>query len=122
MAFTYEVDKDFDYTIEEKGNAYIALRKIKWGNSDIFKLDLRKYYASANGDTMNKGVSMTDEGAHELTRVLLQNNYGYPDEIIDTIKENRPDIFEALQNIDSDKSSNINEEYFDPRELIEDDE
>ena len=41
---------------------------------------------------------------------------------VDTIKENRPDIFEALQNIDSDKSSNINEEYFDPRELIEDDE
>ena len=26
--FSYELDKDFDYTIDEKGNSFIALRKI----------------------------------------------------------------------------------------------
>ena len=42
--FSYELDKDFDYTIDEKGNSFIALRKIKWGNSSEFRLDLRKWF------------------------------------------------------------------------------
>ena len=28
--FTYEVDPNFDYVLEERGNTYTALKKIRW--------------------------------------------------------------------------------------------
>ena len=55
--FKYAIDKDFDHTIDEKGNTFIALRKIAWGDSENYKLDLRKYYTTEDGERMNKGVS-----------------------------------------------------------------
>lgn len=91
--FKYKVDPDFDYTIDEKNNTFIALRKIIWGDSDTAKLDIRKYYAREDGDTMSKGVSfLTDDGPNELTRVLLDTGYGNAREIANSILENRPDI------------------------------
>ena len=35
--FTYSVNPDFDYTIDEKGNTFIALRQIDWGNKGEYK-------------------------------------------------------------------------------------
>lgn len=91
--FKYKIEPDFDYTIDEKNNTFIALRKITWGDSDTPKLDLRKYYAREDGETMSKGVSfLTDEGPNELTRVLLDTGYGNSREIANSILDNRPDI------------------------------
>lgn len=121
--FKYEIDENYDYTIDEKGNSFIALRKIKWGSSEDYKLDLRKYYTSAEGERMNKGVSfLTEDGPNELTRVLLETGYGEPDEIIDTIKNNRPDILSSLEKLVNNSSEENDEtsddEYYDPREAI----
>ena len=95
--FHYEIDKNFNHTIDERGNSFIALRKIKWGDSDKFKLDLRKYISTEKGETMGKGVSfITEDGPHELTKVLLENDYGKADEIANVIVNKRKDIFDDI--------------------------
>ena len=126
--FVYKVDPDFDYTIDEKGNTFIALRKIDWGDTGSYKLDLRKYYSTDKGEQMNRGVSfLTEDGPHELTKVLIEKGYGDPSEITDTIIYNRPDILGKLcRMIDSDPSimnkelweDEEEEKYYDPEELI----
>lgn len=127
--FVYTVDSDFDYTVDEKGNAFIALRKIDWGNTGNFKLDLRKYYASESGETMQKGVSfLTEDGPDELTKVLIENGYGDAKEITNSIIEKRPDILGRICNIIASDPSLSDpellaqyadeEEFYDPEELI----
>lgn len=127
--FTYTVNPDFDYTIDEKGNAFIALRKIDWNNNGTEKLDIRKYYASEEGEKMQKGVSfLTEDGPNELTKILLETGYGDANEITDTIVNSRPDILGRIcKIIASDpslsdpellKEFEDEEEYYDPEELI----
>lgn len=123
--FKYTVDPDFDHTIDEKGNTFVALRKIKWGDNSEFKLDLRKYYETAEGERMNKGVSFTDEGADELTKVLLQEGYGLPSDIYETIKENRPDVLKKFKdggdlNDDIEITKVEEDDFYDPREMLDD--
>lgn len=120
-SFNYSIDKNFDHTIDEKGNAFISLRKIAWGNSENYKLDLRKYYATADGERMSRGVSfLTDDGPNELTNVLVQEGYGDDLELATIIKENRSGVMKYLasdldkikENMDSD------DDLYDVRELL----
>lgn len=128
--FHYEIDKDFDYTIDEKGNTYISLRKIKWGDRGDFRLDLRKYISTEQGERMQKGVSfLTDDGPNELVKVLLNNDYGKPDEVAEVICDKRKDIFDAISNqvngifpksLDNTEETE-QEELFEPGRLFDDD-
>lgn len=90
--FSYEISEDFDHVLDEKGNTYTAFRKIKWGDSEDFKPDIRKYYATEEGEKMAKGVVLSDEATHELAKVLLKEGYGDDKEIYETIIDNRPEI------------------------------
>ena len=127
MAFDYKVNPDFDFIFDEKGNTFLALRKITWNEGGKEKLDIRKYYNSSDGtETVGKGVSfITEEGPHELTRILVENNYGYTDEIINGIK-NRKDFMTSLVKVLNEEDTkelgleNVdpNEEYFDPVESL----
>ena len=91
--FTYEIDPNYDYVLEERGNTYIALRKIRRGDRDHFNLDIRKWYATEDGERMAKGCSlMSDEGADELARVLISTGYGNEKEICNEICNNRVEI------------------------------
>lgn len=127
MAFDYKVNPDFDFIFDEKGNTFLALRKIAWSEGSQEKLDIRKYYNSADGkETVGKGVSfITEEGPHELTRILVENDFGYTDEIINGIK-NRKDFMTSLVKVLNEEDTkelgleNIdpNEEYFDPVESL----
>ena len=113
--FSYSVDPNFDYTIDEKGNTFIALRKIDWSNSGNYKLDLRKYYASESGETMSKGVSfLTEDGPNELTRVLIETGYGDDEEIANTIIQNRPYILAHIR-VELDNNPELVESLGDPR-------
>ena len=118
--FKYAIDKDFDHTIDEKGNTFIALRKIAWGDSENYKLDLRKYYTTEDGERMNKGVSfLTDEGPNELARVLIDTGYGNAMDIAESIKNNRHDIMELLaSDLDKIKAESNTGDFYDPRELL----
>lgn len=101
--FKYEVDPDFDFVIDELSNRFMALRKIKWGNSDEYKLDLRRYYSTEDGEKMEKGKGisfLTDDGPNELTRVLVEQGYGLPEDIAEAIM-NRSDSVKILESIDS---------------------
>lgn len=91
-AFKYEVDPNFDFLLEEHANTYISLRKIKWGDRLEAKLDIRKYVATEEGERMMKGCSFSDEGAHELTKVLIEQGYGKDKKIFDSIIDHRPEI------------------------------
>ena len=131
--FEYTTDPNFDYTIDEKGNTFIALRKIDWGNNGNYKLDLRKYYASESGETMSKGVSfLTDEGPDELTKVLVETGYGNDEELATAIIENRPyvlgrikaeldndpELVERIKHERLDEVYDDDEEFYDPEQLL----
>ena len=129
--FEYNMDPAFDYTIDEKGNTFIALRKIDWGNKGDYKLDLRKYYASESGETMSKGLSfLTEDGPNELTKVLIETGYGNDAELASAIIEHRPGILgrihnaitedpELLEGLDAeDYGDDEDEDFYDPEELV----
>ena len=79
---------------------------------------------------MSKGVSLSDEGADELTKVLLETGYGNDSEIANTIIKKRPEvlarIYHALNENDglvemiasADLNLDDEDDYYDPEELI----
>lgn len=123
--FKYKVC-DLDRVVEERGSVFMALRRIAWGyaqddeveNPDDIKLDLRKYYATSTGERMNKGVTfISDDGAHELVHVMLEEGYGDSERCIEILKE-RPNFKEAVQAVYfKDDEDNIDPDA-DPRKLF----
>ena len=110
MAFEYTVNPELDRIVEEKGNTYISFRKITWGpeiDEEKEKLDIRKYYTNADGEeVVGKGVSfLTDEGPHELTKILLEEGYGHSDDIAEAIK-NRDDYNDIVEDITNNDNKN----------------
>lgn len=91
-SFSYETDPNFDYVLEERANTYVALRKIKWGKSEEFKVDIRKYRATEGGEMMMKGCSLSKEGTDELANVLIKEGYGKDKDIYNAIIQHRPEI------------------------------
>lgn len=119
--FTMEIEDGFDFIIEESGNSSLNLRKISWNGREP-KLDLRKWNYSEGHEIAMKGVTLSDDGADELTGVLVEYGYGDTRRILKALK-NRADYEESISNID--KTDDINssyddesEEYYDPRELL----
>ncbi len=115
---TYEIHDNFDYTIEEKGNTFIALRKLSWGDSDP-KFDIRKWYNTPDGERANKGVGLSEEGMNELTSVLLSNGFGKTDEILEAIKD-RSDFERSYDKVIKGVIFDNEEEdtFYDPREVL----
>ena len=125
--FSYEVVDDFDYIIDEAGNRTINLRKIRFGESDKVKLDLRSYYINETGERMGKGVSfLTEEGPHTLVETMSRLGYGHTKGILEGIKD-RSDFKPALNTVlgkesefYDEEAGELNEEYFDPNALVGD--
>lgn len=127
--FTYTVDNDFDHIFDEKGNTFLALRKIWWGEKTEDsepKLDLRKWYTTPNGEKVGKGFSfITEDGPHELARVLLENGYGNTEQVIEAIKD-REDFMTSLVKIIGNgtleesgiSTEDIETEYYNPKEVL----
>lgn len=127
--FKYKVC-DLDKVVDEKGSAFIALRKIAWNtdpDEDIeniseteIKVDIRKYYTTADGgEKMNKGVSfLTEEGVNELTHSLLEAGYGDSGKCLSVLKD-RSDWKEAITFAYGLESEDDPDEFFDPRKLLD---
>jgi hypothetical protein len=65
-----------------------------------------------------KGIGLSDEGADELTGVLVENEYGNTARLIKAIKS-RTDYDNSLDDIgNTEESDDGSEEYYDPSELF----
>lgn len=117
---TMEIKDGFDFIIEESGNSSLNLRKIGWNGREP-KLDLRKWSYQDGQERAMKGVTMTNEGANELTGVLVEQGYGDTKRIIKAISKR--DAYEDIMNHLNDLEecvSDETEEYYDPSELLGD--
>ena len=114
--FSYEVQEGFDFIIEESGNNSINLRKISW-NGRPYKLDLRKYSYKDGKESMLKGISISDEGANELTGVLIENGYGDTKRIIKALRT-RENFNEEMLEPDYVFEDDNDEEFYDPKQLL----
>ena len=115
--FSYEVQEGFDFIIEESGNNSINLRKISW-NGRPYKLDLRKYSYKDGKESMLKGISISDEGANELTGVLIENGYGDTKRIIKALRTRENFTEEMLEPDYVFEDDNESEEFYDPKQLL----
>ena len=121
-AIHFYMHDNMDEIFDEKGNTFLAMRKIQWCKPDAepdpdkAKLELRKWHMRSEGETPGKGLSfLTEEGPHELVDVLLYNGYGHTKDILEILKD-RDDFKESVKSIyGSDKDD---DEYFDPREAL----
>lgn len=122
----YTIVDDFDKVIDEAGDKTINLRKIKWGNSDKVRLDLRTWYHTDSGEVVGKGTAfITEEGPSELIKVLLEEGYGRTEEVLNGIKD-RDDFKYYLNKIvgkDSEfydeNAKDIKEDFYDASNILE---
>ena len=115
---TMEIQEGFDFIIEESGNSSLNLRKVGWNGREP-KLDLRKWSYSDGQERAMKGVTMSDDGADELTAVLAEQGYGNTKRVIKALMQ-REEYNDVMQHID-DPEEEVNdgsEEYYDPSELL----
>lgn len=122
--FKYEVDENFDYLIEEKGNQALFFRRVSWGGRDA-KPEIRKWYVDGSSETPGKGFAfMTEEGPDELVKTLTETGYGKTDEILENISK-RDDfgisvkkvLGKGLDKVIDEYDSIELEEVYDPRAL-----
>lgn len=126
--------KEFDYNfnpdginsiIEEKGNTFIAVREIRWDRESDYKLDIRRYTSTEDGEIAKKGISFYDpETPTELICALLENNYGNTETVGKCIYRTRPKMAEYISKLYTGEikpeipfEEEDSDEYFDPREL-----
>ena len=43
MDFKYSIIDNIDYTLEEQGNQFTALRKVRWGDGEKDYLEIRRW-------------------------------------------------------------------------------
>ena len=116
---TMDIVPGFDFIIEEGQNTSLNLRKVSWNGRDP-KLDLRKWSYQEGEERAMKGITLSEEGATELTGVLVEQGYGETKRIIKAI-QNRDDYESAMRTLnDPEESGNDDgsEDYYDPAELL----
>ena len=124
--FKYSIVEDIDYTFEEKGNQFGAVRKIQWGDSDKSYLEIRKWRNAPDGSEQaaKAYTFMTEEGPSELTKTLLNLGFGNTREVID-ILNNRDDFRKSLNSVLGKEDElfdaeigTLEDDYYDPKELL----
>ena len=123
--FSYNVDPDFNFPIDEKGNSFISLRKIQWNNA----YDTGDNNPQSINTESGIGVSfLTEEGPGELAKVLIENGYGDAEELATAISEKREDILKRLAKKlsdgtieipDDDLEDETDEKLYNPEEMFE---
>ena len=115
MDFSYTVGA-IDEPIDSRGNSVIMLRKLAWG-SNAEKLEIRRWIIDIDSERANKGVTfLTEEGPHNLVRVMAEKGFGHTHEIINAIKD-REDFDDALASIGKKApKGKPSEEFYDPKE------
>lgn len=100
---SFQIVDEFDEVFDEKGNTFLAMRKLCWGDTpdpDKAKLDMRKWYVDSDGnESPHKGFSfLTEDGPDNLTKVLINKGFGHTKEILNGLK-GREDFQVELNNV-----------------------
>ena len=124
--FKYSIIENIDYTFEEKGNQFGAVRKIQWGDSDKSYLEIRKWRNAPDGsEQAAKGCTfMTQHRPSEPAKSLLDLGYGNTREILQTLNQ-REDFRKSLNSVlgkddelfDAEVGT-LEDDYYDPKDLI----
>lgn len=125
-SFKYSIVDKIDFTIEEQGNQFTALRKVQWGDSDKAYLELRRWRNTPEGGEMAaKGCTfLTEDGPSELVNTLVELGYGNTKEVLQKLKT-REDFRRSLNSVlgkgdelFDEEVGTLEDDFFDPRELI----
>lgn len=116
---TYEYDREFgDIILEDTKDGSINLRKVSW-NGAPYKVDIRRYKYDEGTEITLKGIGITDQGADELAKALVEKGFGKTKDLVNAIKKrkdfNDPEIASKLDQFEDDPSE---EGYYDPKELL----
>lgn len=126
MDFKYSIIDNIDYTLEEQGNQFTALRKIRWGDSDKDYLEIRRWRNTPDGgEQAAKGCTfMTEEGPSELMNALIDLGYGNTKEVL-THLSSRPDFRKSLNSVlgkedelFDESVGTLEDDFYDPKSLI----
>lgn len=119
----YEYDeKAFNRVIDEKGNQAIIMRKVRWRENADFKLDIRKYLYTDEGEQFRKGISfLTDEGPGELAKALLEEGYGGDEDIATSLYSHRPEICNNIMDLMNGVKLKPNKPEYDPEDIFKED-
>lgn len=112
---------------DEQGSTFIALRRVQWCRGEAqpdrekSKLELRKWRITPEGEERaDKGFSfLTEQGPHELAKVLVHNGYGKTKEII-TELAHRDDFIDSVKHLDDKDIVSSGGEFFDIRKELVD--
>ena len=122
----YYLHGDIDTIIDEKGDSFVAFRKVQWARSmeaekdeSKAKYELRKWRVTPEGEVPNKGLTfLTEKGPHNCVTGLIENGFGDTKEILLKLKD-RKDFKHAVETLyDDSEISDSNGEYFDAREIL----
>lgn len=115
---------NLDAIFDERGSAFLSLRRVQWCEEGVApdreksKLELRKWRVTAEGERADKGVAfLTEEGPHELAKVLIQNGYGHTKDLLLELKK-REDFKESVEHMFDKETESSDGEYFDMRTIM----
>lgn len=123
----YYLHDGIDTIVDEKGDQFIALRKVQWAKDSTTekdpskaKLELRRWRVTPEGEVPLKGaVFLTENGPHETVLGLLKNGYGYTKDVLLELKT-RDDFNDTVKHIwdQTDDATDTDGEYFDIRSML----
>jgi len=90
-AFKYTIHDEFDKVFDEKGNTFLSIRKLSWGDKTDWKYDIRKWMINKEGEEIpNKGFSiLTEHGMDNLTETLIKEGFGDTLELKSLLEERK---------------------------------
>lgn len=86
-----ELDPELDEVFDEgSGSSFLALRRLRWSDTSEFKVDIRKWYISKDGEEVaGKGVSFfTEDGPTNLALAMAKHQLIDPVLLMDTMIQN----------------------------------
>lgn len=121
---------NIDDIFDERGNRFLALRKIAWINNDVDPKDYKDYEDKAalelrtwtvdeqGNETPLKGMKfLTDNGPNELVKTLVHEGFGNTKDILKELRV-RDDFKNAVETINESDEEAGDGAYFDMRSLL----
>lgn len=126
----FHLFEDKRFILEENNNQMKVLQFGKWGNKDeepdekSCKWECRVIYNKPDGtEQAGKGCAFSEDGINELARVLVCEGKGNTRDLLNGMKD-RKDFMPSLKSVLGNESdidlSDIDDEFFDPNDILDD--